>query len=89
MMYRPISIEVNAPTTLETAITVSDANVVRVVNTASSSPYLLTVVTEAGVTVGTMTLLGNELALISKPKTYKLFASNSAVKLASITYPST
>lgn len=87
MMYRPISVEVNAPTTAETAITVSDANVVRAVNTASSTSYLVSIVNEDGVTVGTMTLIGSEYVLISKPKAYKVFAANSAVKLTSVTYP--
>lgn len=86
--YRPISTEVNAPTTSGAAITVSDAHVVRVTNTASSTPYLVTLLDGDDNTVGTMTLLGSETVLIDKPMGWKIFAANSAVKLVSVTYPS-
>lgn len=85
--YRPISVEVNAPTTSGAAITVSDAHVVRATNTASSTPHLLTLLDADSNTVGTMTLLGSEVALIDKPMAWKIFAANAAVKLVSVTYP--
>jgi hypothetical protein len=84
--FRPIAEEVAAPTTLGAAITVSDANVVRAVNTSASTAYLVSIVND-DTTVGTMTLLGNEVVFIDKPKSYKIFAANSAVKLTSVTYP--
>ena len=86
--YRPISTEVAAPTTLGASVTVSDANVVRVTNTAASASYLVSLVDDAGVVTGTMTVLGFEVILIDKPKTWKIFAANSAVKFTSVTYPS-
>jgi hypothetical protein len=85
--FRPISEETVAPTTLGTATDVFNANVVRAVNTASSTAYLISIVNESGVTVGSMTLLGNQVAFIDKPKSYKVFAANAAVKLTSVTYP--
>jgi len=85
--YRPISIEVDAPTTLETAITVSDANVVKITNTSSSSPYLVTFVDDSGNTTGTMTMLGSSTIIAGKPKAWKLFAANAAVKFVSLSYP--
>lgn len=85
--YRPISSEVAAPTTSGAAITVSDANVVRVVNTASSTPYLVTLLNESDQVIGTMTLLGSEVAFIDKGKGWKLYAANAAVKFTSVSYP--
>lgn len=86
--YRPTSAEVSAPTTSGTAITVSDAHVVRVTNTASSTPHLITLLDSDDNTVGTMTLLGSESFFLDKPMKWKIFAANSAVKLVSVTYPS-
>jgi len=85
--YRPISTEVAAPTTLGTAVTVSDAHVVRVTNTAASASYLVTLVDDTGAVAGTMTILGFEVVLIDKPKLWKLFAADAAVKFTSVTYP--
>lgn len=85
--YRPLSVEVDAPTTAGTAITVSSANVVRVVNTAASTPYLVSLVNDSDVTVASMTLNGSDTVLIDKPKNWKVFAANAAVKLSSVSYP--
>jgi uncharacterized membrane protein len=85
--YRPISVEVAAPITLGNAVTVSDANVVRATNSAASTAYLVTLVDENDVTIGTMTVLGSETVLIDKQKTWKLFAGNAAIKLVSVSYP--
>ena len=86
--YRPISVEVAAPTTSGTAITVSDANVVRATNTAGATSYLISLINEADVVVSSMTLVPLEVALIDKPKGWKVFAANTSVKLVSVTYPS-
>lgn len=85
--YRPISAEVAAPTTSGAAITVSDANVVRAVNTAASTPYVLTLLDNNDVVVGSMTLVGAEVVLVDKPKSWKLYAANAAVRLSSVSYP--
>lgn len=85
--FKPISEEIAAPTTSGAAITVSDANVVRIVNTASSSPYLVSLVNEDGDTVGSITVLGSQEVFLDKPKTYKVFAANTAIKLTSVSYP--
>lgn len=84
--YRPISEEIAAPTSSATASTVSNANVVRVVN-ASTTAYLVTVISDAGVTIGSMTLVGGESVFVDKPKSYKIFAANASVKLTSVSYP--
>jgi hypothetical protein len=85
--YRPISQEVPSPTTLANATTVSDANVVRVINTAPTTTYLMTLLDASNSVVGTMTLGGGEIALLDKPKTYKVFCANASVKLTSVSYP--
>jgi hypothetical protein len=87
MKYRPINVEVSAPITLGAAITVSEANVVRAVNTAGAASYLVSIVDTSNNTVGTMTLAAYETVLIDKPKSYKVFAADVAVKLSSVTYP--
>jgi hypothetical protein len=86
--YRPISVEVAAPITSGAAITVSDANVVRATNTAGTTPYLVSLVNDADEVVSSMTLVPLEVALIDKPKGWKVFAANASVKLVSVTYPS-
>ena len=86
--YRPISVEVAAPTTSGTAITVSDANVVRATNTAGATAYLVSLVNDSDVVVSSMTLVPLEVALIDKPKGWKVFAANASVRLVSVTYPS-
>lgn len=86
--YRPITEEIAAPTTVGAASTVSDSSVVRAVNTASSSPYLITLANNDGDTIGTMTLLGGQEVFIDKAKTNKIFAANAAVKLTGVSYPS-
>lgn len=86
--YRPISIEVAAPVTAGAAITVSDANVVRATNTAGATTYLVSLVNDSDVVVSSMTLVPLEVALIDKPKGWKVFAANTAVKLVSVSYPS-
>jgi hypothetical protein len=85
--YRPISIEVAAPLTAGTAITVSDANVVRATNTAGAAAFLVSLVNESDDVVSSMTLVPLEVALIDKPKGWKVFAADAAVKLVSVSYP--
>jgi len=85
--FRPLSAEVASPTTSGTAITVSDANVVRVVNTASSTAYIVTLIDADDNLVGSMTLVGQEVVFVDKPKGWKLYSANSAVKFTSVSYP--
>ena len=85
--YRPLTEEIASPTTVGSATTVSEATVVRAVNTSSSSPYVLTLVGESGSVMGSMTIVGQEVVFIDKPKSWKLYAANSAVKFTSVSYP--
>ena len=82
--YRPIGVEVSAPTSSGTAINVSLANAVKVTNT-SATVQLVTLTDSAGATIGSMSLVGGESVLVDKLKTQKLFAAANTVKFAPIT----
>ena len=84
--YRPITEEIAAPTTAGAAVTVSDADIVRVVNT-TTSPHLVTVLDSSDVTIGSMTLTSGEKVFLKKREGDKLYAANSNVRFARITYP--
>jgi len=84
--FKPLTTEVASPTTSGTASDVSTANVVRAVNTATTTA-LVTLTTSDGVTVGTFTLAPNESVYIDKDKSQKVFAAAATVRLTSVTYP--
>lgn len=84
--YRPITAEIAGPTTSGAATTVSDADIVRVVNTTSAN-HLLTVLDGNDDVVGSMTLTAGEKVFIKKRETDKLYAANAGVRLTRITYP--
>jgi outer membrane protein assembly factor BamB len=84
--YRPITEEIAAPTTSGGAVTVSDADIVRVVNT-TTSPHLVTVLDSNDNTIGSMTLTGGEKVFLKKREGDKLFAANAGVRFTRITYP--
>lgn len=84
--YRPISEEIAAPTTAGGAVTVSDADIVRVVNT-TTSPHLVTVLNSSGGVIGSMTLTSGEKVFLKKREGDKVYAANSGVKFSRITYP--
>jgi len=84
--YRPITEEIAAPTTAGNAVTVSDADIVRVVNTTTSS-HLVTVLDSSDVTIGSMTLTSGEKVFLKKREGDKLYAANAGVRFTRITYP--
>lgn len=84
--YRPITTEIAAPTSTGDATNVSDANIVRVVNT-SDAPQLITVQKEDGTITGSQTLVPNEVFFLKKHETDEIFAASNTVKLTRITYP--
>ena len=86
--YRPITEEIPAPTTAENAVNVSNADIVRVVNTTTSA-HLITVVDSNDVTIGSMTLTASEKVFIKKREGDKLFAANAGVRFTRVTYPVT
>jgi hypothetical protein len=84
--FRPITQEVAAPTTSGTAITVNDADIVRVVNTTTSA-HLVTILDSNDVVTGSMTLTAGETVFIKKREGDKLFAANAGVRFTRTTYP--
>lgn len=84
--FKPLTLEVNAPTTLGTALTIGDANVVRAVNSGAAA-VLVTLTSAANIAVGSFTLPAGETVYIDKAKTQKVFAASADVKLSSVSYP--
>lgn len=84
--YRPITEEIPSPTTVGTATTVSNADVVRAVNTTATN-YLLTVVSQTGDVIGSMTLTPAEKVFIKKRESDKIYAENAGIRVTRITYP--
>lgn len=80
-LIKPIANEIAAPTGSGTATDVSNAQYVRIVNTAATTAHL---VTFAGSFSGTMTIAGGDTVLIQKSKEDTIFAANAAVKLAKV-----
>jgi|TARA_R110002153_G_scaffold104446_4_gene242269 hypothetical protein len=84
---KPVAAEIAAPTTSGAASTVSDAKVVRVVNTTSGASHLVSIIDTNDAAVGSMTIPGHGVAYIPKASTDKVWAANASIKLASVTWP--
>ena len=68
------------PTTTGTATSFTSATVVRLVNTASSADYVVTVVeTQSGSVIGSFTLLRSQSQLLEKLPSHCVYAANAAV----------
>jgi len=85
--YKPKSVEINAPDSAGSATTVSDARVVRAVNTHATTAYLLSYYKADFTDSATMSLAAGETVLIPKALGDKLHANNTAIKLTKVTYP--
>lgn len=85
-IYKPLSAEIAAPTSVITATTVSSGRTVRAVNT-SGTAYLLTMFATGNTDSASMTIAANDTVVIRKGSTDKMFAANAAIKLTQITYP--
>jgi hypothetical protein len=72
--------EAALPTTTGTATSFSSATVVRLVNTATSADYLVTVVeTQGGSVIGSFTLMRSQSELLEKLPSHCVYAANAAV----------
>ncbi len=72
--------EAALPTTTGTATSFSSATVVRLVNTATSADYLVTVVeTQSGSVIGSFTLMRSQSELLEKLPSHCVYAANAAV----------
>ena len=72
--------EAALPTTTGTATSFSSATVVRLVNTATGSDYVVTVVeTQSGNVIGSFTLMRSQSELLEKLPSHCVYAANAAV----------
>jgi len=85
--YRPITEEIEAPTTSGNATNVSNADIVRAVNTSGSSVLLLTIVDENGGAIGSMSLVPSEVVFIKKRESDRIYGDSADIRLTRTTYP--
>jgi hypothetical protein len=68
------------PTTTGAATSFTSATVVRLVNTATSADYLVTVVeTQGGSVIGSFTIMRSQSELLEKQPSHCVYAANAAV----------
>jgi hypothetical protein len=82
MAYRVkvLGSEAALPTTTGTATSFSEATVVRLVNTSTSSDYLITVVeSQSGPGIGSFTLMRGTTEYLQKQSSHCILAANAAV----------
>jgi len=71
--------EINVPTSAGIGVSFSEATVVRLVNTTSSSRVITVQQTAGGTGVGSFTMLGNTTEYLEKNAPYTVFASDTGV----------
>ena len=77
--------EIDCPTTTGAATSFSSATLVRLVNTATSADYDVTVVeTQSGTVIGTFTMLRSTVEFLEKNPTECVFAENASVRGAKV-----
>ena len=77
--------EAALPATVGSATSLSNARVVRVVNTATGADHLVTIQdTAGGTTLGSFTLMRSSSEVFEKEPTHVVFASNTAIKAAAV-----
>ena len=80
MTTKLLSAEIALPTTTGAATSFTEATVVRLVNTDSSSHVVSVVETAGGSAIGSMTLPGNSVEQIVKVASYCVYADSALVK---------
>jgi uncharacterized cupredoxin-like copper-binding protein len=77
--------EAALPATVGTASSLSNARVVRIVNTAASADHLVTIQdTAGGTTLGSFTIMRSTTEVFEKEPTDVVFAANAAVKFTAV-----
>ena len=79
-----LGVEAALPTTTGTATSVTEASVVRLINTDSSAHMVHVVETQSGSTVGTFTMPAGSVEFLEKQYTYCIFAGDAAVRGAKV-----
>ena len=77
--------EAALPTSTGTGTSISQARVVRLVNTASGADHLVTVqVSAGGTTVGSLTVMRSSSVVIEKKSSHIVWAADAAVKASAV-----
>lgn len=77
--------EAALPATVGTASSLSNARVVRIVNTAASADHLVTIQdTAGGTTLGSFTIMRSTTEVFEKEPTDVVFAANAAVRFTAV-----
>lgn len=84
MITKLLSGEINLPTTTGTATSFTAATVVRLVNTDSSAHVVSVVETQGGTGVGSMTMPGNSVEIITKTASHCVYADSATVRGAKV-----
>ena len=75
-----LGVESALPTTTGAATSFTSATVVRLVNTSTTSDYLVTVVeSQNGAVVGSFTLMRSQTELLEKLPSYCVYSTNAAI----------
>lgn len=84
MITKLLAGEINLPTTTGAATSFSAATAVRLVNTDTSAHIVSIVETQGGTGVGSMTMPGGSVEIISKTASYCVYADSATVKGAKV-----
>ena len=84
MITKLLAGEINLPTTTGAATSFSAATAVRLVNTDTSAHIVSIVETQGGSGIGSMTMPGGSVEIISKTASYCVYADSATVKGAKV-----
>jgi hypothetical protein len=84
MITKILSAEVNLPTTTGAATSFTAATAVRLVNTDTSSHVVSIVETQGGTGVGSITIPGGSVEIVTKTASYCVYADSATVRGAKV-----
>lgn len=84
MITKLLTGEINLPITAGAATSFTAATVVRLVNTDSSAHIVSVVETQGGTGVGSMTMPGNSVEIITKVASHCVYADSATVRGAKV-----
>lgn len=84
MITKILSSEISLPTSAGAATSFTEATAVRLVNTDTSSHVITIIETQGGTGVGSMTMPGGSVEIITKAATYCVYADSATVKGAKV-----
>lgn len=84
-IIRPLSIEIDAPDSAGGASTISDAFLVRAVNSSGTQSHKITLVQADGTEIGSTSVGANRAIIVNKNADEKIYAADSLIKLSKVT----